>query len=67
MAAGIIKDEFPWVRDVVTKNYTSGKEPLAKYKLDGMKVSEELGVKYTPFKETVIDLIKQIKDLNASN
>lgn len=64
-AADIIKEEFPWARDIVTKNYISGKEPLAKYKYDGARVAQELGITFTSFRETVVDLIKQVKELSS--
>jgi nucleoside-diphosphate-sugar epimerase len=67
LAADIIKDEFPWAQDTVTKNYTPGRDPLSKYKLDGIKITEELGVKYSPFRQTVIDLIKQLKEFQPSS
>lgn len=67
MAADIIKEEFPGVREIVTKNYDSGKEPVAKYLIDGAKLTTELGVKYTPFREAVVDLVQQMYELSKAN
>lgn len=62
LAADIIKEEFPWARNVVTKNYESGKAPATSYHLDGPTVTRELGVTYRRFRETVVDLVRQVKE-----
>jgi hypothetical protein len=67
MAADIIKEEFPWAREIITKNYDSGKEPVAKYHIDGAKLTTELGVTYKPFREAVVDLVKQMYELSKAN
>jgi hypothetical protein len=40
-----------------------GEKPTSSYGVDGETVARELGVTYRPFKETVIDLVGQIKAL----
>ena len=62
-AADIIRDEFNWAKETVTRNYKTGEKPSASYGIDGETVARELGVKYRPFKETVIDLVRQIREL----
>jgi nucleoside-diphosphate-sugar epimerase len=62
-AADIIRGEFEWASDVVTTNYPMGELPTAAYGVDGATVAKELGVKYRPFKETVVDLVGQIRGL----
>jgi nucleoside-diphosphate-sugar epimerase len=63
LAADIIREEFQWAADVVTQNYTTGKLPIAPYGVDGATVAKELGIKYRPFRETVVDLVGQIREL----
>lgn len=65
LAADIIKDNFEWARDKVTKNYQSHK-PSPTYHLDGETVTRELGVKYRSFKESVIDFVKQASEIATS-
>ncbi|KAJ5385412.1 NAD-dependent epimerase/dehydratase [Penicillium concentricum] len=62
-AADIIRDEFDWAKETVTTNYKMGEKPTGSYGIDGDTVARELGVKYRPFKETVIDLVGQIRKL----
>ncbi|KAJ5101409.1 3-beta hydroxysteroid dehydrogenase/isomerase [Penicillium alfredii] len=60
LAADIIRAEFEWAEDTVTRNYTAGEKPRASYGVDGETVARELGVKYRPFKEAVVGLIGQV-------
>lgn len=62
-AADIIRGEFEWASGVVTTNYPTGEVPTAGYGVDGATVAKELGVQYRPFKETVVDLVGQIRGL----
>ncbi|KAJ5537745.1 hypothetical protein N7494_007224 [Penicillium frequentans] len=61
-AADIIKEEFEWAKGVVTDGYTAGVKPVASYGVDGETVARELGVEYRSFKESVVDLVKQVKE-----
>ncbi|KAJ6115258.1 hypothetical protein N7486_001036 [Penicillium sp. IBT 16267x] len=61
-AADIMKEEFEWAKGVVTDGYTAGVKPSASYGVDGETVARELGVEYRSFKETIIDLVKQVKE-----
>ncbi|KAJ5295037.1 hypothetical protein PENANT_c037G08599 [Penicillium antarcticum] len=63
LAADIIRGEFEWGKKSVTGNYKMGEKPVASYGVDGETVSKELGVEYRPFRETVVDLVGQIKAL----
>jgi nucleoside-diphosphate-sugar epimerase len=62
-AADIIRGEFGWGKESVTSNYQMGEKPTSSYGVDGETVARELGVTYRPFKETVVDLVGQIKAL----
>ncbi|KAE8337980.1 hypothetical protein BDV24DRAFT_177117 [Aspergillus arachidicola] len=62
LAADIIRGRFEWARGTVTGNYESGKKPDQAYKLDGKAVTRELGVEFRSFKETVVDLVGQVKE-----
>jgi nucleoside-diphosphate-sugar epimerase len=62
-AADIIRGEFEWAKETVTTNYKVGEKPPSPYGVDGETVARELGVKYRPFKETVVELIRQIRAL----
>ncbi|KAI3116179.1 hypothetical protein CBS147333_789 [Penicillium roqueforti] len=64
-AADIIRDEFEWAKDVVTTNYKTGEKSSASYGFDAETAARELGVKYRPFKETVVDLVGQMRELAA--
>ena len=64
-AADIIRDGFEWAKESVTTNYKIGEKPSASYGIDGETVARELGVKYRPFRETVVDLVGQIRELAA--
>ncbi|KAJ5715393.1 uncharacterized protein N7483_012574 [Penicillium malachiteum] len=64
-AADIMKEEFEWARDSVTANYKGGEKPQASYGVDGETVARELGVTYRSFQDSVIDLIKQVKETIA--
>lgn len=64
-AADIIRDGFEWAKETVTTNYKMGEKPSGSYGIDGETVARELGVKYRPFKETVVDLVGQIRELAA--
>ncbi|OGE54898.1 hypothetical protein PENARI_c005G07060 [Penicillium arizonense] len=63
LAADIIRGEFDWGKETVTSNYKMGEKSTVSYGVDGETVARELGVKYRPFKETVVDLVGQIKTL----
>ncbi|KAB8212008.1 hypothetical protein BDV34DRAFT_219221 [Aspergillus parasiticus] len=65
LAADIIRGSFGWARETVTGNYESGKKPDQAYKLDGEAVTRELGVEFRSFKETVVDLVGQVKETFA--
>ncbi|KAJ5640029.1 uncharacterized protein N7484_007891 [Penicillium longicatenatum] len=60
--ADIMKAEFEWAKDTVTDGYAAGVKPSASYEVDGETVARELGVEYRSFKETVVDLVKQVKE-----
>lgn len=62
------KFSYGLVGETVAEGFPWGKERVAKgekqviddsYDLDGDRAAKELGIKYTPFKETVQDFIKQ--------
>ncbi|KAJ5652718.1 hypothetical protein N7507_010144 [Penicillium longicatenatum] len=61
-AADIMKAEFEWAKDAVTNGYAAGVKPSASYEVDGETVARELGVEYRSFKETVVDLVRQVKE-----
>ncbi|KAJ5930952.1 hypothetical protein N7466_006445 [Penicillium verhagenii] len=61
-AADIMKGEFEWANGVVTDGYEAGQKPSASYGVDGETVARELGVEYRSFKETVVDLVRQVKE-----
>ncbi|KAK2776618.1 hypothetical protein FQN53_002561 [Emmonsiellopsis sp. PD_33] len=61
LAADIMKGEFEWARGKVARGEEEGVLPGECYKLDGGKVTRELGVEYRSFRETVVDLIRQVK------
>jgi nucleoside-diphosphate-sugar epimerase len=53
----IVAEEFPWGKERVA---TGEKQVIDdSYDLDGERAAKELGIKYTPFQETVRDFIKQ--------
>jgi nucleoside-diphosphate-sugar epimerase len=62
LAADIVLGEFEWARETVTRNYEIGKKPVQGYKLDGEAVRRELGVEFRSFRETVVDLVGQVKE-----
>ncbi|KAJ5581818.1 NAD-dependent epimerase/dehydratase [Penicillium sp. DV-2018c] len=62
-AADIIRGEFEWAKETVKDNYKMGQKPAFPYGVDGETVARELGVKYRPFKETVVDFVRQIRAL----
>ena len=64
-AADIVKENFEWAKTSVTANYESGEKPQASYGVDGETVARELGVKYRSFQETVVDLVRQVKETIA--
>ncbi|KAF2794596.1 3-beta hydroxysteroid dehydrogenase/isomerase family protein [Melanomma pulvis-pyrius CBS 109.77] len=62
------KFSYGLVGEIVAEGFSWGKERVAKgekqviddsYDLDGEKAAKELGLKYTPFSETVKDFVKQ--------
>ncbi|KAJ5469380.1 hypothetical protein N7539_008998 [Penicillium diatomitis] len=66
-AADIIKDQFEWAVDSVTRDYEAGKKPQASYGVDGETVARELHFRYHRFRETVVDFVVQVRrDFYAS-
>ncbi|KAI5310867.1 hypothetical protein KEM55_005989 [Ascosphaera atra] len=61
LAADIIRAEFEGAKDVVAKG-NEGEKAVGTFKLDGKKLTEEFGITYRSFKETVVDLVKQVKE-----
>ncbi|KAL2820663.1 hypothetical protein BJX63DRAFT_379865 [Aspergillus granulosus] len=60
LAAGIIRDEFEWLREKVSKEAQSIDES---YGLDGESAGRELAFTYRGFRETVRDLVKQALEM----
>lgn len=61
-AADIMKEEFEWARGKVAKGDNEGAKPPQGYRLDGAKLTSEMGVTYRTFRDTVVDLVKQVRD-----
>ncbi|KAG2419978.1 hypothetical protein HFD88_004775 [Aspergillus terreus] len=61
LGADIIRAEFEWAAQTVTKNYEVGKKVAQGYRLDGEAVTRELGVQFRGFRETVVDFVRQVK------
>lgn len=61
-AADIARAEFAWARTVVTKGEEGAPLPEA-YCVDGETAARELGVTYRPFEETVIDAMRQFREI----
>ncbi|KAH8100875.1 3-beta hydroxysteroid dehydrogenase/isomerase family protein [Cristinia sonorae] len=60
-AANIMREEFTWAKDVV-KTEKSRSSPES-FRLDGWTASKELGFTYRAFKESVVDSVKQFKEI----
>lgn len=60
LAADIMKEEFDWAKQSVIKGDEGAKPPPC-YRLDGGALAS-IGVSYRPFHDTVVDLIKQVKE-----
>lgn len=61
LAADIMRKEFPWAEETVSK--TADQVIDQSHGLDGKTVTQELGVEYRSFKQTVVDLVSQAVDL----
>jgi nucleoside-diphosphate-sugar epimerase len=64
-AADIMRETFTWAKDKVTEG-EPGASIEYQYKLDGQTMASDLGIKYTPFKDTVVDSISQFSKMPGS-
>ncbi|KFA45563.1 hypothetical protein S40293_06601 [Stachybotrys chartarum IBT 40293] len=62
-AATIIGENFDWAKDKVTKEVHGVDES---HGVDGEGAANELGLKYTSFKQTVVDLVSQAVAMNKA-
>lgn len=62
LAADIMLDEFEWAKGKVVKE--TDQKIDQSHGLDGETVTKELGIKYTTFRETVIDLVSQAMEMS---
>ncbi|PGH05507.1 hypothetical protein AJ80_08328 [Polytolypa hystricis UAMH7299] len=61
LAADIMREEFEWAKKTVSRGDEGAKvEP--EYMLDGEALTREMGVTYRPFRDTVVDLVRQVKE-----
>lgn len=60
-AATIIEENFDWAKDKVSKEVHGVDES---HGVDGEGAANELGLKYTSFKQTVVDLVSQALAMN---
>lgn len=59
LAARIAREEFEWAREKV-RDFGDVRAPVG-YDLDGELVTRELGVEFRGFRETVVDLMRQVR------
>jgi nucleoside-diphosphate-sugar epimerase len=62
LAADIMLEEFEWARGKVVKE--TEQKIDGSHGLDGETVAKELGVKYTSFRQTVVDLVSQAMEMS---
>ena len=60
LAAEIMRKEFPWAKEKVTPGDPSIPDS---YDLDWESVTRDLGIRFRSFKETVVDLVKQVEKM----
>jgi len=61
-AADILRENFPERKDIIAEG-TPGNYKDATMVIDGSKVTRELGLEYTDFKEAVLDTVNSVKHL----
>ncbi|OAA66500.1 NAD dependent epimerase/dehydratase [Niveomyces insectorum RCEF 264] len=64
LAAQIIEDEFGWAKGKVKRQQQAVDES---YGIDGETAARELGLHYTSFKTTVVDLISQLSNMQKAS
>lgn len=62
LAAEIIEESFEWARDRVKRGEQAVDES---HGIDGETAAQELGFKYRPFRQSVVDLVSQARALQA--
>lgn len=67
MAAAIMLEEFEWAKGKISQEKQEKQEIDESYGLDGEAVTRELGVKYRSFKETVVDLVEQVWEMEKNS
>ncbi|KAH6603143.1 hypothetical protein Trco_007918 [Trichoderma cornu-damae] len=58
----IIRENFPELRDVTPEGNAGAPLPPI-YKVDSTKAAEELGIKFRPLKETIVDMVNSLLKL----
>lgn len=62
LAARIIREEFEWAREVVASEEQAVDES---HGVDGETAAMELGIEYRTFRQSVVDLVKQARDMST--
>lgn len=58
----IIREKFPQLREATPKGDT-GATPPSSYTIDTSKAAEQLGMKFTPLQETIVDTVASLLKL----
>jgi nucleoside-diphosphate-sugar epimerase len=65
LAAKIMLEEFPWAKGQVSEEVEQPTDDS--HGLDGETVAKELGVKYRRFRDTVVDLVSQAREMDKNS
>ena len=64
--ADIVRKTFPEYKDQVPdESVPGGRRPEAVFKIDNSRTKDILGIKFTPFEQSITDLVKSLQAVGA--